>query len=469
MTCPSPTRRGQVGRSLHRGAKPSAAWCYSAPVRADSATSVTIRPARRVVGHVRVPGDKSISHRYALLAAIADGETVIEGFAPGADCAATLACLSRLGVRIASHGSGVTDGQASRAIAGRGIRGLTPPDAPLDTANSGTTLRLLAGLLAGHPFDSTLTGDASLRRRPMKRIIEPLVRMGAHIQPAAGDRPPLMIHGSDLHGIEYRPPVASAQVKSAVLLAGLHAQGATILHEPATTRDHTERALVHFGATVERHGDGLSLAGGQQLRGGRLHVPGDFSSAAFWAVAAAALPGSDLELTDVGLNPTRTALVDVLRRLGAGVETTVEREEAGEPVGRMRVRHGMLRPLTIKASEVPVLIDELPALAALGAHGGDVVVTGASELRVKESDRISALVAGMRALGIDAEELPDGFHIRETRRPRGGTADAVGDHRLAMTFAIAALGASASCTIQGAEAVDVSYPGFFNVLASITE
>jgi 3-phosphoshikimate 1-carboxyvinyltransferase len=419
----------------------------------------SVAPARRVRGPVSLPGDKSISHRYALLASLAQGVTSITRFAPGADCNSTLRCLSKLGVPVVREAGSVR-------IEGRDLRGLWIPDGPLDCGNSGSTLRMLAGVLAAHPFDVTLTGDASLRRRPMRRVITPLERMGATLH-AANDRPPLTVRGGPLRGIDYEPPVPSAQVKSAVLLAGLQAEGETTVTETVRTRDHTERALQAFGAEVVIDGVGIHLAGGQHLTGGTFEVPGDISSAAFWAVAAAGLPGSSVELRGVGLNPSRTALLDVLRRAGAIVESDGSRLEAGEPVGTLTVRNGELRPLTIAPDEVPALIDELPALAALATFGGGIVVTGAGELRTKESDRITALVNGLRSLGTDAEELPDGFAVKAGQRIEGGTADACDDHRLAMAFAIAALGAGRPSTIVGAASVAVSYPEFFDVLETL--
>jgi 3-phosphoshikimate 1-carboxyvinyltransferase len=421
-----------------------------------------VKPARCVRGRVRLPGDKSIAHRYALLAALASGQSRFVAFAPGADARATLACLRQLGVEIRT---GMADGSTVE-IQGRGLRGLRGPEAPLDAANSGTTMRLLAGVLAAHPFASVLTGDASLARRPMRRVIEPLEHMGARIESRDG-RPPLAIQGGALKGIDCRLVVPSAQVKGAVLLAGLQASGQTVVRVPGATRDHTERALAAFGAHVEVDGSAVALAGNQPLRALEARIPGDISSAAFWAVAAAALPGSEVDIVDVGLNPTRTAILDVLRRAGAYVEAEVTDPNASEPLGRVKVRHDTRRPLTIEPAEVPLLIDELPALAALAAHGGEITVTGAAELRVKESDRITVLVAGLRALGADADELPDGFHVRGRSPLAGGLADAAGDHRLAMAFAIAALGAAAPSGIAGAEAVDVSYPGFFTVLQEL--
>ncbi|OFW42389.1 MAG: 3-phosphoshikimate 1-carboxyvinyltransferase [Acidobacteria bacterium RIFCSPLOWO2_12_FULL_67_14b] len=428
------------------------------------ADRIDVAPARAVIGTLRVPGDKSISHRYALLSALADGRTAIANYAPGADCASTLACLAALGA-IVSRTPPERDGDpAVVTIEGRGLRGLTAPAGPLDCGNSGSTMRMISGVLAAHPFLSTLIGDASLSRRPMRRIIGPLTQMGATIQAGPGDRPPVTIRGGSLTGIHFAPETPSAQVKSAVLLAGLQASGETQVVEPACTRDHTERALAAFGATVDVDGRTVSLRGGQRLSGQTLRVPGDISSAAFLAVAAAALPGSDLTITDVGLNPTRAALVQVLRRAGAEVESTVESHWSGEPVGRLHVRHAVLRDVVIAPDEVPELIDELPVLATLGTFGGSVTVSGAGELRVKESDRIAELVAGLRAMGADADERPDGFQIRRGPKLTGGAVHAHGDHRLAMAFAIAALGASGPTQIDGADAVAVSYPSFFDDL-----
>jgi len=423
--------------------------------------SFVIAPAATVRGRLQVPGDKSISHRYAVLAALADGSSTLTNYAPGADCQSTLACLEALGVAIARGAAGTV------TVTGRGLGGLTAPAAPLDCGNSGTTMRLLSGVLAAHPFSSTLVGDASLSRRPMRRVIAPLTEMGARFEAAPGDRPPLVIHGGRLAPLDFQPDVPSAQVKSAVLLAGLHVNGTTSVTEPAATRDHTERALDAFGAPATVEGRRISVTGGRRLHGRDLRVPGDISSAAFPAVAAAALPGSDVTIDGVGLNPTRAAILDLLRRFGALVEAQVTERGAGEPVGHIRVRHGGLEPVEILPDEVPEIIDELPVLAALATFGGGVTVSGAGELRVKESDRISALVGGLRAMGADADERPDGFTIRPTRRLTGGTVNAHHDHRLAMAFAIAALGATGPTSIEGAEVVAVSYPGFFADLDSL--
>ena len=419
-----------------------------------------------MTGTVGLAGDKSISHRYALLAALATGRSTIAQYSLGADCAATLDCLAAAGVEVRRTRSAT--GALTVDIEGRGLRGLRAPVSPLDARNSGTTMRLLSGILAAHPFTSVLIGDASLTRRPMGRVIVPLELMGARIE-SQDKKPPLTIHGAGLKGLRYRTEVPSAQIKSAVLLAGLQAEGTTVVEESAATRNHTELALRAFGATVHASGGTIEVAGGQRLRGGEFVVPGDISSAAFWVAAAAAIPGSDVEIHNVGLNPTRIALLDVIRRGGAIVDEHVEREAGGEPSGRVRVRYGQPRPLILGADHVPYLIDEIPALAAWASLGGELHVTGASELRVKESDRISALVRGFQALGADVEEFSDGFHLRGSRRLRGGRADAAGDHRLAMAFAIAALGADSPSIISGADSVAISYPEFFSTLESLCD
>jgi 3-phosphoshikimate 1-carboxyvinyltransferase len=432
----------------------------------SSSQVATVTPARRLRGRLRVPGDKSISHRYAILAGLADGRSTLSNYAPGADCGSTLACLQALGVEISEGSAGAV------TVMGRGMGRLRSPSASLDCGNSGTTMRLLAGVLAGHPFDATLTGDPSLSRRPMRRVTAPLERMGAAFDTVDGHAP-LTVRGGRLRGIDLRMETPSAQVKSAVLLAGLHAEGSTSVTEPAATRDHTERALAAFGGRAYVDGLTVRVDSGQRLHGRSLTVPGDLSSAAFWLIAAAGIPGSRVEVEDVGLNPTRTGLFAILRRFGARltvepINTAVQ--EAGEPRGTVTVEHDRTEALRIAPDEVPGLIDELPAIAALAAHGGDVTVTGAGELRVKESDRIAALVAGFRALGLDADEHDDGFSVHGGRtRPRGGVADAQGDHRMAMAFAIAALAADGPSTIRGADAVAISYPAFFDTLERLVQ
>ena len=426
--------------------------------------AVTVHPTARVRGQVQLPGDKSISHRYALLAALAVNQTTIRCFSTGGDCLSTLRCLRSLGVSILTRPD---PGGLEITITGLGSAGLRAPTEALDAGNSGSTLRMLLGLLAAHPFRAEIDGDASLRRRPMTRVIEPLERMGARISSASGC-PPLAITGrADLTAIDFEPSVPSAQVKSAVLLAGLHASGTTCVTERIATRDHTERALSAFGATVDRRGSAIVIEGGQRLTGQDLDVPGDISSAAFWMAAAAALPGSDVTIEQVGLNPTRTAIIGVLRRMGARIDVDESGNVGGEPVGRIRIRHGGFTSTVIEPDEVPGLIDELPVLAALAASGGELSVSGAAELRVKESDRISALASGLRALGATIDERADGFSVRSPGRLTGGEADAQGDHRLAMSFAIAALSATGPSLIDDAGAADVSYPQFFSVLDSL--
>jgi 3-phosphoshikimate 1-carboxyvinyltransferase len=426
--------------------------------------TLLVHPTRSVRGTLRVPGDKSISHRYVILGAIARGATEVANLAPGADVASTIACLRALGTEIVSTGPGALH------ITGRGYAGLHAPAAALDAGNSGTTMRLLAGVLAGRPFTSTLVGDASLSRRPMGRVIQPLVAMGAHICSREGS-PPLEITGGGLRGVHWTSPVASAQVKSAVLLAGLTGRGTTTVVEPMPTRDHTERAFGVFGLAVSVQGTACTVEGGQEATApaGTLEVPGDPSSAAVWAAAAAALPGSAVRLDDVALNPGRVGFIGALTRMGASIEISERRMTAGEPIGRLTVRHASHQATTIDPSEVPGLIDELPVLAARAALGGGLEVSGAGELRLKESDRIAALVGGLRQLGVDVDERHDGFVVRGTRPPAGGTVDAAGDHRLVMAFALVGLGATGPTTITGAGAVDVSYPTFARELAEISE
>ena len=430
-----------------------------------SPQSVIVHPTPHVRGRVRPPGDKSISHRYALFAALADGTSELEGYSTGADCASTLSCLRALGVAI--DVTGRTAAGLQVRITGRGPRGLLRPADTLDAGNSGTTIRMLAGILSAQPFTTHIAGDASLSKRPMRRVIIPLERMGARITSNEG-RPPLIIEGtSHLRPITFRTDVPSAQVKSSVLLAGLHADGETRVTEAVQTRDHTERGLRAFGVDVRQDSLTVSIRGGQRARAARLSVPGDISSAAFWMVAAAALPDSEVTVDDVGLNPTRTAIIEVLRRMGADIQVDSAVSTDAEPMGRIVIRHGDLKAAEIGAEDVPGLIDELPVLAALATHGGALRVTGAQELRVKESDRIRDLAAGFRRMGAAIEEFPDGFHVVGHRRLHGGEVDALNDHRLAMAFAIAALGATGPTTIHDAGAAAVSYPEFFTVLESL--
>jgi len=398
-----------------------------------------------------------------MIAALAHGPSRLANYAPGADCHSTLACLRGLGVGITEDGTTVT-------VMGRGVARLGSPPAPLDAGNSGTTMRLMAGVLAAQPFTSTMFGDESLSRRPMRRVIEPLGQMGCRIDSTDG-RPPLVVHGTTLEPMTFTARTPSAQVKSSILFAGLQTAGTTTVIEPAQTRDHTEHAFTAFGGSVrvEDGGRRVSIDGPQQLSGQQLTVPGDFSSAAFWMVAAAARPGSRVEIEDVGLNPSRTSLVDVLRRFGARVTVDRQTGAAGEPRGTIIVEGDRIGRIDISPEEVPGLIDELPAIAALAGHGAEVSVSGAAELRVKETDRIAALVAGLRALGIAADERPDGFVAGQAGKSTigAGPADARGDHRMAMAFAIAALAGQSPSQIVGAEAVVISYPGFFDTLGRL--
>lgn len=416
---------------------------------------LTVKPVRTVAGTLRVPGDKSISHRYVMLGAVARGRTSLTGLAPGQDVAATLACVRALGAAITR-----TAPDAVR-IDGQGWAGIQAATGSLDAANSGTTLRLLAGLLAGRPFRSVLAGDASLSRRPMQRVIDPLLAMGAAINSSDG-RAPLAIDGRLLHGIAWQSPVASAQVKSAIMLAALSATGATSVSERLRTRDHTERAFPAFGLGCIVQDSTVTVAGGQQAVAPEapLDIPGDPSSAAVWAAAAAGLAGGMVRVDGVGLNPRRLGFVRVLERMGARITIDPQADRAGESVGTLHVRHGGHADVVIAPDDVPDLVDELPVLAARAALGGSLTVSGAAELRVKESDRITALVTGLRALGVRAEERPDGFVVDGSRRPAGGEVDAAGDHRLVMAFALVGLAATGPTIIHDAGAVAVSYPEF---------
>lgn len=420
-----------------------------------AASDLTLFPASRFGGRLAVPGDKSISHRYVLLGSLAEGTTTVSGLAPGADVASSVACMQALGAQIARTGPDALQ------IKGRGRVGLAPADGDLNCGNSGTTMRLLAGVVAGQPFRSRLIGDASLSRRPMRRIIEPLVAMGARVEARDG-RPPLEIIGAALTGIDWTPPVASAQTKSAILLAGLSASGTTTVREPLPTRDHTERAFDLFGIEHQTRPGITSLRGGQLpiAPTGPLRVPGDPSSAAVWAAIAASHPGWSIEVEGVCLNPLRLGFVHALSRMGADVRITETARVGGEAVGILHVAHAAPKPTIIEPAIVPSLIDELPVLAAAAALGGGLRVSGAAELRVKESDRIASLAEGFRRLGVHLVEQPDGFDIEGGQHPTGGIVDAHLDHRLVLAFTVLALSASGPTTITGANVVAVSYPGF---------
>ncbi|TMA41899.1 MAG: 3-phosphoshikimate 1-carboxyvinyltransferase [Deltaproteobacteria bacterium] len=418
-------------------------------------------PPAGLTGGLDLPGDKSIAHRALLLGALAEGTTVLSGVPGGADVRATLAAVQTLGAQVSEqdgalriHGQGPDLGVKDRVA--------------IDCANSGTTMRLVAGLAAGGAGMVVLDGDASLRRRPMERVAEPLRAMHAIIETTAGHAP-MTVRGGTLVAIDWHSPVASAQVKSAILLAGLRARGTTTVREPLPSRDHTERLLAHLGAQIERRAGAVTLAGGQRLRGASLSLPGDVSSAAFLVVAGLLVPGSAIRLRDVGINPTRTGFLAILRRMGAVVDVIDAHDAAGEPRGELRVTAAALHGTTIAPEEVPAAIDELPVLAVAAALAeGETVLRGASELRVKESDRIAALEQ-LRPLGVSMRTTSDGFVIQGTagRRLRGGRIDARGDHRVAMAFAVAGLVADGGVEIRDPECVDVSFPGFFARLAEL--
>ena len=416
---------------------------------------VSASPAAPLHGDVRVPGDKSISHRAVMFSALADGTSRIRGFLEGEDTRATARIFAQMGVRIEAPAPG------ERIVHGVGLRGLHAPDEMLDCGNSGTAMRLLSGLLAGQAFDTMLTGDASLSQRPMRRVTEPLARMGAVIATGKGGVPPLQVHGGKaLQGIEYALPVASAQVKSALLLAGLYAQGETVVVESRPTRDYTERMLAACGWPIEFSPGRAALTGGHALRAIEIEVPADFSSAAFFIIAATLVPGSELRLRDVGMNPRRTGLLHVLRAMGADIVEDNPRTAAGESVADLGVRHAPLHGIDVPVEHVADMIDEFPILfVAAACAEGKTTVRGAAELRVKESDRIAVMAAGLRKLGVRIEETPDGAVI-EGGRFEGGTVDSHGDHRCAMSFAVAGATARDEVTITDCANVATSFPNF---------
>jgi len=432
---------------------------HSRPVLRSRA-AVRIERAPFFRGVFTLPGDKSISHRAALLGAMALGETRVRNYSTAADCASTLACLRGLGVETRGDGTTVR-------ISGDGLEAWRPPSAVLDAGNSGSTIRMLAGALAGRPFRSVLTGDESLRRRPVERVAAPLRAMGATVTTTDG-RPPLTVEGGRLLGLAHDLPVASAQVKTAILLAGLQAAGETTVREPGPSRDHTERMLPAFGVPVERRGLAVTVRGGARLRGTEVVVPGDASSAAFLVVAALVLPDSEVRLDGVLLSPTRTAFVEVLQAMGGRVEARLEAEQP-EPVGSILASSSTLRGTTVDPALVPCLIDEVPALAVAAAFAqSPFTVTGAAELRVKESDRIAAMAEGLAALGARVRERPDGLEVEGGAPLRGARVRSHGDHRIAMALSVAALGAEGATEIQGAECVAVSFPGFYALVDRAT-
>ncbi len=420
----------------------------------------TLRPGGSLSGNVRVPGDKSISHRSIMLGSLAEGTTHVSGFLEGEDSLATLKAFRAMGVDIEGPESGRV------VIHGVGMHGLQAPAGPLDLGNSGTSIRLMAGLLAGQAFDVEMVGDASLSRRPMRRVTEPLALMGARIDTAAGGTPPLYLHGgSKLKGIDYTLPMASAQVKSCILLAGLYAEGETRVTEPAPTRDHTERMLQGFGYQVGRDGAAVRLTGGGTLKATDIDVPADISSAAFFMVGAAIAENSNVLLEHVGVNPTRTGVIDILRLMGADIEVLNQREVGGEPVADIRVVSSALKGIHIPEALVPLAIDEFPALfVAAACAEGETVLSGAEELRVKESDRIQVMADGLVKMGVKAEPTPDGIVIQGGPM-QGSEVDAHGDHRIAMSFAMAALRAQGEIVINDCANVNTSFPGFVDLAA----
>jgi 3-phosphoshikimate 1-carboxyvinyltransferase len=422
---------------------------------------VKVSAAKQIRGSVRTAGDKSVSHRYGMLAGIAEGTSEFENFSSSADCASTLGCMEAMGARVRRNGNHVeVDGVA-------GV--LSAPSRELDCGNSGSTMRMLSGVVAAQPFDSVMIGDASLSKRPMRRVIDPLQKMGAWIDSHNGCAP-LTIHGAKLKAMEYEPPVASAQVKSCVLLAGLFAEGETTVNEPVRTRDHTELALRAFGAEVLRDGNRVSVRGGQKLHAVKAYVPGDLSSVTFFLCAAALFPGSSVVVDSVLLNPTRSVVLDVLSGMGVKINFLKVEEQYGELIGTMQAEGGVFQGGEIRGAQSAALIDELPAIAAVAPYSArGVEIRDAAELRVKESDRIAAVVHNLRAMGAELEEFPDGMRIPGGQKLHGAKVESFDDHRIAMAFAVAALRAEGETTICGAESVAVSFPEFFEALGKVVE
>jgi 3-phosphoshikimate 1-carboxyvinyltransferase len=429
-------------------------------------SSILVRPARNLRGGVSLPGDKSISHRYAMLAAIAEGPSRLMNYSTGADCASTLGCIRSLGVKWERKQEDGSD--AIIEVQGSGPS-LTAPSAALDCGNSGSTIRMLSGIVAAQNFSSEMAGDESLSRRPMERVITPLTAMGAQIT-SQNSRPPLRITGANLKSVHYLMPVASAQVKTCLLFAGLLADGETAVEEPLPTRDHGELALRAFGAHLERNGNALHIRGGQRLRGIEARIPGDISSAAFFLCAAALFPDSHLTVSHLLMNPTRARLLDVLIQMGVRIAVTQLEQVHGELVGTLQVQGGGLKGATIADADTAALIDEIPVLAAIAPYTQQgIEVRDAKELRVKESDRITAIATNLRAMGAQVEEIEDGFKIPGGQSLRGAELQSFGDHRIAMAFAIAALRAQGETLIHGSDCAAISYPAFFSTLQELTE
>ena len=426
-------------------------------------TDITIKPAASVKGEITVPGDKSISHRSIMLGAIANGSTSVRGFLRGGDNMATMGAFRAMGVEINDDGQTVV-------IQGKGLHGLSEPGDVIDCGNSGTTIRLITGLLAGQSFFSVVTGDQYLRKRPMKRVVEPLTRMGARILGRnQGSLAPLAISGGSLNAIGYESPVSSAQVKSAIMLAGLYADGETSLREPSLSRDHSERMFRLFGASLDVFNSGVTVRGGVELQGQDITVPGDISSATFYIVAALITPGSELLIRNVGVNPTRTGAIDILRAMGGSIELLDQREVSGEPVADILVRSSRLKGCAIAGSVVPRAIDEFPAICVAAACAeGVTTIREARELRVKETDRIAAMTVNLRALGVTVAECEDGMDVSGVERLSGGSVNSFGDHRIAMSLSVAALVSTGGITITDTECVATSFPTFYPLLEQVT-
>lgn len=413
-------------------------------------------------GTVTIPGDKSISHRAVMFGSIAKGDTIITGFLQGADCLSTISCFSKMGINIENNGDTVI-------VHGKGLHGLSAPDSMLDVGNSGTTTRLISGILAGQNFTSTLDGDDSLRKRPMGRIITPLTKMGADITSANNGCTPLTIHGAPLNGIHYNSPVSSAQVKSCILLAGLYAKGQTSVTEPSLSRNHTELMLNAFGADISSNGLTATITPGKELFGQEVHVPGDISSAAYFIAAGLLVPDSEILIKNVGLNPTRDGIIKVCKAMGGDITICNERTQGGEPVADLLVRSSSLHGTNIRGEIIPTLIDEIPVIAVLAAYAeGTTVIADAAELKVKESNRIDVMVNNLSKMGVDITATDDGMIINGGRPVKGAVIDTYLDHRIAMSFAIASLNAEGTTTINDAEIVNVSYPDFYGDLKSLT-
>ncbi len=425
---------------------------------------ITLTKTARLRGELTVPGDKSISHRSVMFGSIAKGVTEITGFLQGADCLSTIGCFSAMGVEIRNSGEQVT-------VQGRGLRGLRQPGHVLDCGNSGTTTRLISGILSGQNFPVTLTGDASIRKRPMKRIMEPLQMMGAEITSIQGNGcAPLRIQGRPLQGIHYQSPVASAQVKSAVLLAGLYAEGETKVTEPALSRNHTELMLRYFGAEVDSQETTASIRPAEELYGQKIHVPGDISSAAYFIAAGLLVPDAELLIRNVGINPTRDGILKVCQMMGADITLLNEDHSSAEPVADILVRSSGLKGCVIEGPLIPTLIDELPVIACLACFAqGETIIRDAAELKIKESNRIQVMAENLTAMGADVTETEDGMVIRGGRPLHGASIHCHMDHRIAMSFAVAALAAEGETVIQDSECVNISYPGFYEELGRVVE